>query len=138
MKVLLDTCTLSEIYREREKSPAYQAIDAIPSEALFISVISIGEIVKGIALLPDGVKKTSLSEWIQTLETIYLHRILPIDKEVVRIWGVLTARAQKRGRVIPVADGLIAATALAHGLHVMTRNVADFEETGALLLNPWA
>lgn len=128
---------MSEIYREREKSPAYRVIDATPSEALFISVISLGEILKGIALLPEGAKKMGLAQWVHTLETAYQYRLLPIDKEVVRIWGDRTAKAQKRGRVVPAADGLIAATALAHGLHIMTRNVADFQETGALLLNPW-
>jgi predicted nucleic acid-binding protein len=67
----------------------------------------------------------------------YADRLLPVDLETSRLWGELTAAARKIGRIIPAADGLIAATTRRNGLHIMTRNTGDFESAGALLLNPW-
>jgi predicted nucleic acid-binding protein len=113
------------------------AVRAIPSDDLYVSVLSIGEIAKGIALLGAGQKKKNLSSWLVALETQFGGRILEVDVETARIWGELTARAQKTGVVIPGPDGLLAATALRHGLHVMTRNTRHFEASGALLINPW-
>ena len=72
------------------------------------------------------------------LERVYADRLLPVDLETGRIWGQLTAAAQRKGRTVPAGDGLIAATAQRHGLHVITRNVDDFKETGVTLINPWA
>src|SRR4051794_15357983 len=92
---------------------------------------------KGIALLEVGPKKAHLTTWLATLEGQYGERILAIDAETARIWGELTARAQKTGVVIPPTDGLLAASALRHGLHVMTRNTRHFEASGALILDPW-
>jgi hypothetical protein len=112
-------------------------VEACNDEALFVSVISIGEILKGISLLRDGSRRRALEAWLKTLEHDYGDRLLSIDLETSRLWGELTAAAQKAGRVVHATDGLIAATALRHGLHVMTRNTADFEPTGVLLLNPW-
>jgi toxin FitB len=138
VKVLLDTCVLSELRRPRGHPGVRQAVDSLDDESLFVSVISIGEIFKGITLLRESQKKRALETWLQILERYYADRLLPIDLETSRIWGELTAAAQKAGRAVHAADGLIAATALRHGLRVMTRNTADFEPTGALLLNPWA
>ncbi len=78
-----------------------------------------------------------MNSWLQAIESNYSDRILLIDIETVRIWGELTAKAQKSGKTIAAADGLIAATAICHGLHVMTRNVDDFEPSGVLITNPW-
>ena len=86
----------------------------------------------------ESYNKRTLAAWLQTLERYYGDRLLPVDLETSRIWGELTAAARKAGRTIPATDGLIAATARRHGLHVMTRNTTDFGATGALLLNPWA
>ncbi len=102
-----------------------------------MSVISVGEITKGIALLADGPHKRSLHVWLQTLERNYSDRILPVDIETSRIWGEVAAATQKAGRPIGAIDALIAATARRHGLVVVTRNIADFEPTGVSLLNPW-
>ena len=112
-------------------------MDALDSDSLFISVVSVGEIVKGIALLKEGAKKRALQDWLQTLERDYADRLLSVDVETGHIWGELTAAAQKTGRIVPASDGLIAATARRNGLHLMTRNTAHFESTGVLLLNPW-
>ena len=74
----------------------------------------------------------------EALERYYADRVLPVDLETSHTWGELTAAAQKAGKIVPASDGLIAATARRHGLHVMTRNTEHFEPTGVLLLNPWA
>ena len=138
MRVLLDTCALSELRRPKPNRGVLLAIEALTSDDLFVSVLSIGEIAKGIAVLGESKKKRALRIWLHTLEGQYADRLLPVDLETSRLWGELTAAAQKTGRIIPAADGLIAATARRHGLHVMTRNTVDFESAGALVLNPWA
>lgn len=136
--MLLDTCVLSELRHPQGDARVRQAVAGLDSEQLFVSVVSIGEIVKGISLLEDGQRKRDLQRWVQTLERDYADRILAIDLETTRLWGELTAAAQKVGKIIPAVDGLIASTARRHGLHVMTRNTTHFEPTGALLINPWA
>jgi predicted nucleic acid-binding protein len=137
MKVLLDTCVLSALRQPANAPVIHKVLQPMDVSDLFISVITLGEITKGITLLPKSKKKTELATWIMTLENHYADRVLNIDRDVSCIWGELTAKAQSRGKVVSMADGLIAATALAHGLHVMTRNVSDFEVTGALIFNPW-
>ena len=137
MRVLLDTCVLSELRHPKGHRAVRQAVEALNEEDLFVSVISIGEISKGISLLREGPKKRALAVWLKTLERDYGDRLLALDLETCRLWGELIATAQKAGRVVHATDGLIAATALRHGLRVMTRNTADFEPTGVLLLNPW-
>jgi predicted nucleic acid-binding protein len=112
-------------------------IAEIATANLYLSVLTVGEIAKGIALLKASRKKTTLGTWLEQVENQYADRVLSIDVETARIWGELTARAQKRGVIIPGTDGLIAASALRHGLHVVTRNVRHFEASGALVLNPW-
>jgi len=137
MKVLLDTCTVAEI-RKPEGNPAVKsAVGEVPEDDLFLSVLTVGEIAKGVSLLAAGKKKKSLASWLVALEAQFEDRILSVDAETGRIWGELTARAQKAGVIIPGVDGLIAATALRHGLHVMTRNTKHFEASGALVLDPW-
>ena len=137
MRVLLDTCVLSELRRPKPHAGVRRAMETLDSEDLFVSVLSIGEIAKGIALLKDGLKKRTLQVWLQTLESHYADRILTINLETSRIWGELTAAAQKAGRTVPANDGLIAATARRHGLYVMTNNTAHFEPSGVQMLNPW-
>lgn len=137
MKVLLDTNVLAELVKPNGHPAVKAAVAAIPATDVYLSVLTVGEIVKGIDLLEPGPKKTHLSTWLATLENRYGDRILPVDAETARVWGELTARAQKKGHVIPATDGLLAATALRHGLHVMTRNTRDFEASGALLVDPW-
>ena len=108
-----------------------------PAEA-FVSVVTVGEIVKGIEVLPDGRKKQELRVWLDSLEQHYSGQILPVDEETARIWGEVSASAQTQGRILLAVDGLIAATALQHGLVVMTRNIDDFAASGVRRLNPWS
>lgn len=137
MRVLLDTCVLSELRRPDGDPSVGRAIEALGSDDLFISALSVGEIVKGIALLKESKNKRGLRRWLEALERDYADHILPIDLETCQIWGELTAAAQHIGKIAPAVDGLIAATARRHGLHVMTRNTEDFQATGVLVLNPW-
>lgn len=137
MKVLLDTCVLSELRHPKGHPGVRRTVAALHEEDLFLSVISVGEILKGVSLLAEGPRKHALASWLDTLERNYGDRILPLDRDICRCWGELTARAQRAGRPVSATDGLIAATALHHGLQFMTRDTADFEPTGVLLFNPW-
>jgi len=137
MRVLLDTCVLSELRKKDGNKSVKQSVSELPDDDIYISVISIGEITKGIALLSDGKNKKELQTWLQSFDRFFEDRILNIDVETVQIWGEMTASAQKTGITIPAMDGLIAATARSNGLHLMTRNIADFEHSGAMLVNPW-
>jgi hypothetical protein len=135
--MLIDTCVLSEVQRPHGNLLVRQQLEAVPEADLFLSVVTIGELVKGIARLARGRRRRALQEWLQQIEQLYGPRILPIDVETARLWGEVTARAARKGIVIPASDGLIAATALRHGLQVMTRNTSDFQATGVIVLDPW-
>lgn len=107
-------------------------------EHCFLSVLTLGEIRKGIDLLLSSRKKTFLQNWLNIdLRARFEDRILDVDVEVAERWGADCARAQALGRVIPVVDGLIAATAAVHGLTVVTRNTQDMAVSGVPLVNPW-
>jgi len=138
VRVLLDTCVLSEVRRPKGDPAVRRAVSELDDKNLFVSVLSIGEIAQGITLLPESAKRRALQGWLETIERFYGDRLLPVDLETSRIWGELTAAARKGGKTVPAGDGLIAATARRHGLHVMTRNTADFESTGVLVLNPFS
>lgn len=136
MKVLIDTCVLAEAQRGHSRSTT--AIAELPDESLFLSVLSIGEIRKGISLLEAGKKKRELTSWLATLSSSFSERIIPVDKETAELWGNLSARTQKSGVIIPAIDGLICATALQHGLSIMTRNTKHFAVTGVHVIDPWS
>lgn len=138
MKVLLDTCVLSEIRHSKGNAAVKAAVRNLPDNNLFVSVLTIGEIYKGIALLPAANnKRQALNEWVQGLEAQYGEQILSIDIATTRLWGELSARAQKSGVVVPSIDGLLAASALRHGMQLMTRNSRHFEATGVIIIDPW-
>jgi toxin FitB len=113
------------------------AVSAHAPEDVFLSVITVGEITKGVLRLPDGRKKAELTNWLLALDRDFAGRVLDIGRETVGIWGEISALAEARGRILPIADGLIAATAIQHGLRIYTRNVEDFAMTGVLVTNPW-
>ncbi len=137
MRVLLDTCVLAEIRHPQGDPEVKRRIAGFRDESIFLSVITIGEIEKGVSLLAKGKKRSALEEWLNTLEQNFESRILQVDCEVARLWGQLAAKAQAQGMVVSVTDGLIASTALRHGMTVVTRNSRHFEATGATLLDPW-
>ncbi|WP_447969892.1 PIN domain-containing protein [Nitrospira sp. M1] len=137
MRVLLDTCVVSELWRKGGSEKVRKRVSALKAEDSFLSVLTVGEITKGIHLLKESKKKRDLQHKLALLETQYQQNILNIDLEIIKLWGELLAVTQKKGKQTPVSDGFIAATATRHGLHIMTRNVSDFEGTGVMLINPW-
>jgi toxin FitB len=138
MRVLLDTCVLAEL-RHPQGNPAVKAaVDLIPDDELYLSVLTLGEVARGIGLLPVGRKRRALETWLAGLESRFADRILPVDHETARLWGELSARAQQAGLVLPAVVGWLAATGLRHGLHVMTRHTQGFATTGVPIVDPWA
>lgn len=137
MKLLLDTCVLSELRHPDGAAQVKAAILRFDDHALFISVLVLGEIDKGIALLPVSRKKQELQEWRHRLQTQFHDRLIGIDEEIASRWGVMTAAAQLRGDMIPAVDGLLAATALQHGLHIATRNHRHFNMAQVPVYDPW-
>ncbi len=106
-----------------------------PASALFLSVLTLGEIRKGIELLPDDDRRLKLSDWLEVeLPAFFAGRILAVDAAVADRWGRLHAGAR---RAMPAVDGLLAATALTHGLRLVTRNARDFAYTGLDVIDPW-
>jgi predicted nucleic acid-binding protein len=131
---LLDTCVISEA--RRHSPQAVQWMKNAQSEALFISAITIGEIMKGIMMKmrTDAPAAAPLVRWLDEMRFVYASRILPIDDAVATTWG----RLMGQHRTLPMADALIAATALVNNKVVVTRNVKDFEPMGVPLIDPWA
>jgi predicted nucleic acid-binding protein len=113
-------------------------LDAVDEDRAFISVASIAELRRGIALMDDGRRRNALAAWLANdLPTRFADRILPIDHAVAERWGDLMALSRRSGVTLSVMDGFFAATALANDLVLVTRNVRDFEAFGVRLLNPW-
>ncbi len=137
MRALLDTCVISEIVRRGGAQRVKDRVAALSPADVFLSVVTIGEMTRGVALLPVGKKRKALALALLQLEQLYEEQILSIDTDTARIWGELDVARQRAGLSRSVADGLIAATAKRHGLHVVTRNVRDFEGCGVLAMNPW-
>ncbi|MDI1251238.1 MAG: type II toxin-antitoxin system VapC family toxin [Lacunisphaera sp.] len=138
MSWLLDTCVICEPTRKSPSGRVSAWLDAQPEETLYLSVLTLGEIRKGVARMPAGPKRKNLERWLEhVLVERFAGRILPVDAEVADVWGRLQGTAQSKGRPLPTLDSLLAATARANGLTLVTRNSADFAGTGAELLNPW-
>jgi predicted nucleic acid-binding protein len=105
---------------------------------MYFSVVSLGEILKGVTMLPEGKRRSELQQWLDdVLRPWFLGRILPVNERIAERWGVLSGQCRSSGRPLKVADGFIAATALEHGLTLVTRNVKDFAGLGVTVLNPW-
>jgi predicted nucleic acid-binding protein len=135
---LLDTNCISEIMRVKPDPGVVQWIEDIDERRLYLSVLTIGEIRKGIAGLAAGKQRTRLETWLELeLNARFNDRILPIDEEIAERWGVLAAQSKARGKALAVIDGLLAATALHHNLVIVTRNTADFAETRVVMVSPW-
>ncbi len=138
MKFLLDTCVVSELIRKKPSSAVVDWVDAQDEEHCFLSVLTLGELRKGIELLSSGRRKWGLQNWLDNdLLERFDGRILDVNVDAAERWGADGAAAQQNGRQIPAVDGLIAATAATHGLVVVTRNVKDMESSGVPILNPW-
>ena len=137
MKILLDTCVLSEIRHPSGNKSVKDAVAKHSDNSLYLSVITIGEISKGIALLQAGKKRDALITWLDGLQTEFDERILPVETETARLWGKLTADLQQTGILLPALEGLLAATAIHYQMHLMTRNTRHFKSSGAVIIDPW-
>lgn len=138
MTYLLDTCVISEFTRRQPNEQVVRWLSETDEDTLYLSVLSIGEIQHGIERLEDSPRKEELHDWLENdLILRFGKRILPLDVRTLLVWGELIGRLERQGRKIPAFDGLIAATALAHELVVVTRNTADFAPAGVRLFNPW-
>ena len=137
MSYLVDTNVLSELRRKQAHPQVVAWFAARSAQSLFLSVLTLGEIRKGIAALGpvDAARRQALSDWLEVdLPTFFLGRVLSVDGPVADRWGYLLAQA---GRPLPAIDSLLAATALQHNLTLVTRNVRDFAGLGLRLVNPW-
>jgi predicted nucleic acid-binding protein len=137
LNYLLDTCVISELVRPKPSENVIKWLNQTPDERLFLSVITIGEIRKGITKLPDSKKKNKLTNWLNTLHEDYHSRIFPVNLPVAETWGTIQAHAEIKGTPIASVDSLIAAVALTHNLIIVTRNESDFIASNATILNPW-
>lgn len=138
MSYLLDTCALSEFAKPSPAKALMDWLDAQPEEELFTSAIVLGELARGVGLLEDGAKKRRLGAWLHNdLRARFGDRVLGVSAAVAQKWGEKSGEAARRGVTIGMADGLIGATAIAHSMTVVTRNVDDLAATGAMVLNPW-
>jgi len=137
VKYLLDTCVISELVKPAPNRKVVDWLNEVSSKALFLSVITIGEIEKGLTKLPDSKKKERLSVWLNTLLNEYQERILPVDLMVAENWGVLQGNAEMAGTPMSSIDSLLAATTYTHNLTLVTRNESDFVPGITPIINPW-
>jgi toxin FitB len=133
---LVDTNVISELVRPHPDRAVLAWFEGLPDELLHVSVLTLGEIRKGIEKLQDGKRKEALRTWLEyDIREWFGSRILPIDAPVADRWGRLLASA---GRTVPTIDSLLAATALQHDLRLVTRNTMDFNYPGLEVIDPWA
>jgi tRNA(fMet)-specific endonuclease VapC len=138
MSYLLDTCVISELVAKRPEPKVINWIDSIADTRLYLSVITIGEIRKGVEKLPDSKRKTLIRSWLEDQLLIRFDgRIVPIDTDLILTWGQLVGMLEATGKQMAAIDSLIATTALHGRFTLVTRNVEDFKNAGVMILNPW-
>jgi tRNA(fMet)-specific endonuclease VapC len=138
MKYLFDTCVISELVSKQPSARVVGWVDSLDPDDVYLSVLTIGEIIKGIEKLPHSRRKTELHTWLKEDLLARFHgKILPVDTDVIVEWGILTAHVEAAGKPMSAIDALIAATAKVNQLTLVTRNVSDFDATGMKVLNPW-
>lgn len=135
MSYLVDTNVISELTRPKPAQAVTDWFEEVADEALHISVLTLGELRRGVEKLPSGKRKEKLRYWLEhELPTWFGERLLLVDAAVADTWGRLYATAE---RTLPAIDSLLAATALHHHLRLVTRNTADFDVDGLETINPW-
>ena len=135
---LLDTNVVSEAVKPSPNFNVGIWMKSIHESLLYLSVITLGEIRRGIELQPSATRRARLQAWLDSdVRRMFRGRTLDINAEIAERWGVITAKARAIGRPLPVGDALLAATALEHNLTLVTRNTKDVATTGVPTLNPW-
>jgi len=138
LNYLLDTCVVSELIKPKNDKNVLSWFKGKNEECIFISVLTFGELFKGITKLPDSKKKELLHDWVENdLKQRFSGRVLEITEEIAIRWGKIAGDCEKKGLQVPVIDGLIAATAIEEDLTVVTRNIKDIEFTGCKYVDPW-
>ncbi len=138
MNFLLDTCVISELIKRKPSEKVTNWFSRKDEENLFISVLTLGEIRKGIEKLRESKRKEALYNWLtNNLKERFWNRIIDIDMQVAMTWGKIQGISERVGQPMPAIDSLIAATGIAYNLTVITRNISDMNASGAMLLNPW-
>lgn len=136
MSYLVDTKVLFELRRRKPDANVVKWLERCPATTLYLSVLTLGELRKGIEALPESERKRALVDWLKVeLPGFFVGRALPIDARVADRWGHLAAQA---GRPVPAIDSLLAATALTHDLTLVTRNRRVFEYPGLAVIDPWS
>ncbi len=138
MNFLLDTSVISEPKQKRPSKRVLEWLDAQDETKLFLSVLTIGEIRKGITRLESSKKKAALEKWLEQLRMRFSRRILPITEKTFLVWGKMYGEFERKGIVRPAFDSLLEATALEHDMIFVTRNVKNFQQSQVTILNPWA
>ena len=139
MNYLLDTSAVSEVVKPQPDSAVIEWLAEADEEALYLSVLTIGELEKGIAKLADGRRRARLHAWVRRdLVARFAGRLLPVDLRVADRWGALAGESERRRLPLPVMDSLIAVTCLVHGLTAVTRNRTGFERCGVECFSPWS
>jgi len=137
MSFLLDTCTISEPKQKQPNEKVLQWLDSQDESKLYLSVLTVGEIRKGITRLESSKKKAELEKWLEKLRTRFSRRILALSERTFLVWGKMYGEFEKKGIVRPAFDSLLEATALEHDLIFVTRNVKNFQHSSVTILNPW-
>jgi predicted nucleic acid-binding protein len=137
MPYLIDTCALSEFTKPKPAPNVDRWFASIPDDTSFVSVLTLGELEKGIHRLASSRRRSTLERWFADLRDRFDGRILGVDETIALEWGRISARCEATGKPIPVIDALLAATAIIHGLGVVTRNISDIARAGAPIIDPW-
>jgi toxin FitB len=138
MRYLLDTCVISELAKPEPNKKVVVWTTQNDEENFYLSSLTFGELYKGISKLPPSKRKENLLQWVEhDLKDRFKTRIIDITLKIAKHWGETQGICESQGRPMPTMDGFIAATGLAHDLTVVTRNIADMQQSGVSLLNPW-
>jgi predicted nucleic acid-binding protein len=138
MKYLLDTCVISEMIKPRPSRLVMDWLATQEETNLYLSVLAFGEIAKGIEKSANAGRKNKLKLWLEDdLKQRFAGRVLPIDQQVAVKWGEIQGSSELMGKPMPTIDGLIAVTGLVNNCTLVTRNIADMQQSGVELLNPW-
>jgi len=138
VKYLLDTCVISEVLKKRPNEKVISWLRNHDESSMYLSVLTFGEIQKGIEKSPNEDRKKKLILWLEDdLKKRFQDRVIPLDLNVSLNWGTLQGKAKKIGKPMPAIDGLIAVSGYTHNCIIVTRNTSDMEQSNAELLNPW-
>ena len=129
---------LSELVKPAPDAAVLSWMRERDSSDLFVSAMTLGELHRGVSKLPASRRRDDLSAWVQQLEAGFENRVLAFTKETATGWAQMCAKAEAAGKPMAAFDSIIAATALEHGLALVTRNLRDFEQAPVRLINPWS